>query len=131
MAKRRQTESGARFAKSGAHPIRPPMTPTYESKSHVADLAIETIVAALKPAGAPTFMRRATPQLRAVVELPQQTRPRADFAGLIATIRSVFVKYTAKLLEIQPGADRGRAPQQMMDREMGTVAILPLACSKG
>ena len=76
-------------------------------------------------------MRRKTPQLRAVVEQHQPTLTPADFAGLIATIRSVFGKYTAKLLEFQPGADRGRALQQMMDREMGTVAMLPLACSKG
>jgi Fe-S-cluster containining protein len=107
------------------------MTLTYESKPYVADLPNETIAAAPKPAEALAFMRRATPQLRAVVEHHQQTLAPADFAGLIATIRSVFGKYTAKLLEFQPGADRGRALQQMMDREMGTVAMLPLACSKG
>lgn len=107
------------------------VTLTYESIPSVADLANETPAIPQKLFEPLVFMRRATPQLRAVVEQHQRTLAPADFAGLIATIRSVFGKYTAKLLELQPGADRGRVLQQMIDREMGTVAMLPLACSKG
>ncbi len=79
----------------------------------------------------PASMARATPQLRATVEQYRATLPAADFAGLIATIRSVFGKYTAKLREFQPGADRGRALHQLMDREMGVVGNMPVACGRG
>ncbi len=107
------------------------MNLSYESNTLVADRAEETPAVAQNPENVLAFMRRSTPQLRSVVEYHQRSLLPADFAQLVATIRSVFVKYTDRLQDFQPGADRGRALQQMMDREMGTVAMLPLACSKG
>ena len=91
----------------------------------------EYLPAEPQPENPLAFMVRATPQLRATVGQHQATLPAADFAALIATIRSVFGKYTAKLLEFRAGADRGRVLHQLMDREMGAVGNMPLACGKG
>ena len=77
------------------------------------------------------FMGKATPQLRATVEKYQLLLPTAEFEKLIATIRSAFGKYQARLLQFQPGVERGRALHEMMDREMGAVAMLPVTCGKG
>lgn len=77
------------------------------------------------------FMAKATPQLRATVEKYRQLLPESEFETLIATIRSAFGKYQARLREFQPGVERGRALHEMMDRETGAVAMLPVTCGKG
>lgn len=92
---------------------------------HATDAAIPAIEA---PLG---FMARVTPQLRATVEKYEQLLPPAEFPNLIATIRSAFEKFRARLLQFPAGVERGRALHEMMDREMGAVAMLPVTCGKG
>src|SRR5258708_4679072 len=77
------------------------------------------------------FMARSTPRLRAAVEQHQSTLSPADFADLMANIRSIFEKYTAKLLEFRPGAERGTALHQMMDQELKVVSQIPISCRRG
>ena len=77
------------------------------------------------------FIALPTFQLRATVEHFKANLSPADFADLLANVRSAFNKYTAKLLEFQPGADRGSVLHQMMDRELRAVSTLPVSCQKG
>lgn len=77
------------------------------------------------------FMAKPTPQLQAAVGLQQTILPPAEFAGMLASIRSIFEKYTAKLLEFAPGLERGTALHQMMDRELKATAQFALSCHKG
>ena len=77
------------------------------------------------------FMARPTPQLRAAVAQQHTALPAADFAGLLATIRSIFDKYTARLREFPSGAERARALHRMLDKEMAATDRLPLSCGKG
>jgi len=41
------------------------------------------------------------------------------------------MKYSARLLETAPGAERGRALHRMIEREMGVAGMFPTSCSKG
>ena len=77
------------------------------------------------------FMRRATPQLRAAVETHALRLPPADFQELVANVRALFAKYTAKLLEFAPGVQRGTALHHMLDRELKAAAQIPVSCRKG
>ncbi|MBC7369445.1 MAG: YkgJ family cysteine cluster protein [Undibacterium sp.] len=77
------------------------------------------------------FMAQTTPQVRDTVGKLQMTLPSDEFAQLLASVRSAFEKYTAKLRQFNPGSDRGMALHQMMDREMSAVARLPVSCGKG
>jgi len=77
------------------------------------------------------FIARPTPPLRtAVTRLQVQLVP-AEFAGLVGQLRSLFDKYTAKLLEFEPGVARGRALHQLMDRELQAAAHIPVTCRRG
>jgi hypothetical protein len=77
------------------------------------------------------FMARATPQLRAVVSQYQTMLPPAEFLDFVATLRSAFEKYTAKLQEFEPGAARGTALHAMMDREVRVADLIPISCRRG
>lgn len=76
-------------------------------------------------------MAKPTPQLRATFEQQQMLLPAADFAGLIEGVRSVFDKFTAKLLEFPAGAERGVALHHLMDRELKAAAGLTVSCREG
>jgi hypothetical protein len=78
-----------------------------------------------------TFIAKPTPQLRATVAAQETLLPSSEFAGLLSCIQSVFDKFTAKLLEFPAGVERAIALQEMMDREVGVVAALPLSCRLG
>jgi len=54
-----------------------------------------------------------------------------DYAQFIATIRSVFEKYTAKLSEFEAGVPRAKAIHEMMDQAMKTAAHIRVSCCKG
>jgi uncharacterized protein len=93
-------------------------------------MTTELLVAPLE--NALDFIARPTPQLRAAVGRQKETLAPKDFAGLVAAVRSAFEKYTAKLLEFKPGAARGAALHEMMDRELDAVAHHPnISCRKG
>ena len=77
------------------------------------------------------FIARPTPQLQVAVRQQQTTLPPEEFAAMMAAIKSVFDKYTAKLLEFAPGLDRGTALHQLMDRELKVTAQFALSCHKG
>ena len=89
----------------------------------------------LRPSEAPSspldFMAQSTPQLRAAVAKLAESMPAAEFAGVVGSIRSAFIKYSARLLETTPGAERGRALHRMIEREMGVAGMFPTSCSKG
>lgn len=46
-------------------------------------------------------------------------------------IRGLFEKYSAKLAEYAPGAERAKAVHQLIDREMKAANGLPVTCGKG
>jgi len=77
------------------------------------------------------FIAKPTPQLRATLEHQQSLLPRHEFKELLAWVSSAFDKYTAKLLDFQPGVARGTAMHQMMDRELKAAADLPISCRAG
>lgn len=77
------------------------------------------------------FMAQSTPQLRAAVAKLAEAMPAAEFAGVIRSIRSAFMKYSARLLETAPGAERGRTLHRLIEREMGVAGMFPTSCSKG
>ena len=78
-----------------------------------------------------SFIARPTPQLRATLTQYQASLPPADFADLLALIRSAFGKYTAKLLEFRAGPERASALHQMMDKELKAADGLPVTCGRG
>jgi Fe-S-cluster containining protein len=92
-------------------------------------------VVTLRPSGTNAsplgFMAQSTPQLRAAVAKLAEAMPAAEFEGVIGSIRSAFMKYSARLLETAPGAERGRALHRMIEREMGVAGMFPTSCSKG
>jgi hypothetical protein len=77
------------------------------------------------------FIARPTPQLRAALGRFELMLPPADFAGLLANIRSTFGKYTVKLLEFRPGHERGSALHQMMDKENRAASGVAISCHEG
>ncbi len=77
------------------------------------------------------FMARPTPQLQAAVNQHRGLLPPSEFTELIANIRSVFAKFTAKLLEFQAGVERGRALHQLMNRELKAASQFTNSCHKG
>lgn len=77
------------------------------------------------------FMARPTPQMKSVVAHYQETLPPVEFLDFVAIVRSAFEKYTAKLLEFEPGADRGRALHDMMERELKVAEFIPVSCCRG
>ena len=105
--------------------LRSPATTTH---TPTATANLGTIAVAPQPLD---FMAQSTPQLRAAVAKLAEAMPAAEFAGVIASIRSAFMKYSARLLETAPGAERGRALHRMIEREMGVAGMFPTSCSKG
>ena len=87
-----------------------------------------TTANSLDPLG---FIAKPTPMLRAAITQHQQHLPPADFAGLIAVVRSAFQKYTRKLLEFEPGADRASVVHALVDREAGSAAQIKVSCQRG
>jgi Fe-S-cluster containining protein len=77
------------------------------------------------------FIPRPTPQLRTAVERQRGALPPSDFADFLSNVRSAFNKYTAKLLEFEPGIHRGVALHRMMDNEMKAAAHVVVTCCKG
>ena len=77
------------------------------------------------------FIARPTPYLRASVERQRTKLVPAEFLEMIATIRSVFDKYTAKLEGVNAGADRARALHQLLDQALQSAAHIPVSCRKG
>lgn len=77
------------------------------------------------------FIARPSPTLRAAVTQQQGILSEADFAGFIGAVRSAFQKYTKKLLEFSPGADRAEALHILLDREIARVGPLVVSCTKG
>lgn len=77
------------------------------------------------------FMARPTPQLRTTIEQYQAILAPDQFAELISNIESIFSKFTAKLLEFEPGLQRGTALHQMMDRELKAASQYPTSCHRG
>jgi Fe-S-cluster containining protein len=76
-------------------------------------------------------MARPTPQLQTTIEQYQAILAPDQFAELIANIESIFSKFTAKLLEFEPGLQRGTALHQMMDRELKAASQFPTSCHRG
>jgi Fe-S-cluster containining protein len=77
------------------------------------------------------FAARPTPRLRDAVKQQQRLLPPDEFTAMVGVIRTVFEKFTAKLLEFAPGIERGRALHQMMDREMKAASQFAISCRKG
>ncbi len=77
------------------------------------------------------FMARPTPQLQAALRQQQAMLPPVEFAEMMVAVRSVFEKFTAKLLEFAPGVERGAALHRMMDHELKAAAPFPISCRKG
>jgi len=50
---------------------------------------------------------------------------------LIGNVESIFLKFTAKLLEFEPGLERGHALHQMMDHELKAASQYAISCHKG
>ena len=90
-----------------------------------------TDLADAPPQGALDFIAKPTPQLRATLAQYELMLSPMEFADLLGNIRSLFRKYTAKLLEFPPGIERGRALHQMMDKELKAAAALPVSCREG
>ena len=49
----------------------------------------------------------------------------------MSNIRSIFLKYTAKLLEYPAGRERGTALHRMMEQELKAAGELALTCHRG
>ncbi len=77
------------------------------------------------------FISRPTPQLRNTVEQQRAGLPAADFAEMMRAVRSIFNKFTERLLSFPAGTERGRAMHRMMEVEMKAVGQIPLTCGKG
>lgn len=77
------------------------------------------------------FMARTSSSLRAVVAAQQQALPSAEFAGMVASIRGAFEKFTARLLQFEPGPARAVALHEMMERELKAAATVPISCRRG
>jgi Fe-S-cluster containining protein len=78
------------------------------------------------------FIAKPTSTLRATITQQQGILPAADFAGLISVVRSVFQKYTNKLLEFEPGTDRADVLHMLIDREIATgTAQVKVSCRQG
>jgi hypothetical protein len=83
------------------------------------------------PAAPLSFIARPTPQLTTAVNRQKGILAPADFEDFLSNIRSAFNKYTAKLLEFEPGIQRGIALHRMMDQEMKAAAHVAVTCCKG
>ena len=77
------------------------------------------------------FMERPTPQLQTTVEQYHAVLAPDQFRELIGNIESIFSKFTAKLLEFEPGLERGHALHQMMDHELKAASQYAISCHKG
>jgi Fe-S-cluster containining protein len=83
------------------------------------------------PGSALEFIAVMTPQLRSAVAQHRASLPGPEFAELVSNIRSLFSKFTAKLLEFEPGVRRGVALHQLMDRELKAASHVTVSCAKG
>ncbi len=110
---------------------RPSRTFAYSSTTKPTSIPMTNASAGTQAHDALAFIAKPTPQLRATIAAQESLLSSTDFAGLIGCIRSAFDKFTAKLLEFAPGIERASALHEMMDREIGVVASLPLSCRMG
>lgn len=77
------------------------------------------------------FIARPTPRLRAAVEHQRSAMSAADFPEVIATIRSVFDKFTARLQSAPAGAARGRVLHLLTEQTQAPAAQVKVTCAKG
>lgn len=77
------------------------------------------------------FISKPTPVLRTTISDQQQRLPATDFEGLLGAVRSAFQKYTNKLMEFPPGAERAHALHALVDRELGAAAGIAVSCHRG
>jgi hypothetical protein len=77
------------------------------------------------------FISVPTPRLRFLITKQREALAPGDFSQFIATIRSVFEKYTAKLSEFEAGVPRAKAMHEMTDQAMKTASHIGVSCCKG
>ena len=77
------------------------------------------------------FISTPTPRLRSMINEQRAALAPGDYTQFIATIRSLFEKYTSKLLEFEAGVPRAKAMHEMMEQAMKTAAHIRVSCCKG
>jgi len=65
------------------------------------------------------------------VERQRANLPPADFAEFLATIRSVADKFTARLLSVPSGTERGDLLHRLMEQTQSAAAGVSVSCRKG
>jgi Fe-S-cluster containining protein len=77
------------------------------------------------------FISVPTPRLRTLMSKQKAALTPDEFSQFIATIRSAFEKYAARLAEFSAGLPRARAMHDMMDQAMKSAAHIRVSCCKG
>ena len=118
-----------------APPDADPFHPTPRSGCGAASLrGTVSLPAEPTPDGLPAclgFISRPTPRLRQVIERQEASLPPSDFAELLASVRSLFEKFTARLLSAPAGLERGRVLHALTEQTMSVAAQIPVSCCKG
>jgi hypothetical protein len=91
----------------------------------------QEILQAKSPEDPLDFISVSTPRLRSLIAKQRAALTPNDFSQFTATIRSVFEKYGAKLIQFEAGMPRAKAMHKMMDQAMESAATIKVSCCKG